>query len=173
MHDNPEKAAVLRRKNPLYVFFQELKGDGPVGYQGAVLTAERSLAVDHSFIPLGAPLWLEAKDNTARLRSSASSSRRTPATASPARCEAISTGAAARSGRPRQRFLCRRALLGDAAAQRRDAYGGGAELARLAPPRKPAPERVAIKVDLRIKVYYVGKIDFRFSMKRFVSRGYR
>jgi membrane-bound lytic murein transglycosylase A len=62
MRDNPEKAAVLRRKNPLYVFFQELRGDGPVGYQGAVLTAERSLAVDHSYIPLGAPLWLEAKD---------------------------------------------------------------------------------------------------------------
>ncbi|HTQ34626.1 MAG TPA: MltA domain-containing protein [Stellaceae bacterium] len=62
MHDNPEKAKELRRKDPLYVFFQELKGDGPVGYQGAVLTAERSLAVDHKYIPLGAPLWLDAHD---------------------------------------------------------------------------------------------------------------
>ena len=41
MRDNPDQAKELRRKDPLYVFFQELKGDGPVGYQGAVLTAER------------------------------------------------------------------------------------------------------------------------------------
>jgi membrane-bound lytic murein transglycosylase A len=62
MRDNPDKAKELRRKDPLYVFFQELKGDGPVGFQGAVLTAERSLAVDHKFIPLGVPLWLDARD---------------------------------------------------------------------------------------------------------------
>jgi membrane-bound lytic murein transglycosylase A len=62
MRGNPDQAKALRRKDPLYVFFQELKGDGPVGYQGAVLTAERSLAVDHKYIPLGAPLWLDAHD---------------------------------------------------------------------------------------------------------------
>jgi membrane-bound lytic murein transglycosylase A len=62
MRDNPDQAKTLRRKDPLYVFFQELKGEGPVGYQGAVLTAERSLAVDHKYIPLGAPLWLDAHD---------------------------------------------------------------------------------------------------------------
>jgi membrane-bound lytic murein transglycosylase A len=62
MRDNPDPAKELRRKDPLYVFFQERKGDGPVGYQGAVLTAERSLAVDHRYIPLGAPLWLDAHD---------------------------------------------------------------------------------------------------------------
>ncbi|HWD57672.1 MAG TPA: MltA domain-containing protein [Stellaceae bacterium] len=62
MRDNPDRAKELRRKDPLYVFFQELKGDGPVGYQGAVLTAERSLAVDHKYIPLGVPLWLDAHD---------------------------------------------------------------------------------------------------------------
>jgi membrane-bound lytic murein transglycosylase A len=62
MHDNPDEASALRRKDPLYVFFHELKGDGPVGYQGAVLTAERSLAIDHRYIPLGAPLWLDAHD---------------------------------------------------------------------------------------------------------------
>jgi membrane-bound lytic murein transglycosylase A len=62
MRDNPDKAKELRRKDPLYVFFQERKGEGPVGYQGAVLTAERSLAVDHKFIPLGVPLWLDAHD---------------------------------------------------------------------------------------------------------------
>ncbi len=62
MHDNPDRARQLRRKDPLYVFFQARKGDGPVGYQGAVLTPERSLAVDHRYIPLGAPIWLEAHD---------------------------------------------------------------------------------------------------------------
>jgi membrane-bound lytic murein transglycosylase A len=62
MRDNPDRARQLRAKDPLYVFFQTRKGDGPVGYQGAVLTAERSLAVDHRFIPLGAPLWLDAHD---------------------------------------------------------------------------------------------------------------
>jgi membrane-bound lytic murein transglycosylase A len=62
MRDNPDKAKELRRKDPLYVFFQELKGDGPVGYQGAVLTAQRSIAVDHRYIPLGVPLWLDAHD---------------------------------------------------------------------------------------------------------------
>jgi membrane-bound lytic murein transglycosylase A len=62
MRDNPAKAAEIRRKDPLYVFFQPLKGEGPVGYQGAVLTPERSLAVDHRYIPLGAPVWLEAHD---------------------------------------------------------------------------------------------------------------
>ena len=62
MRDNPAAARELRRKDPLYVFFQPLKGDGPVGYQGAVLTAERSLAVDHRYIPLGVPLWLDAHD---------------------------------------------------------------------------------------------------------------
>lgn len=62
MRDHPAEAKNLRRKDPLYVFFQPLKGDGPVGYEGAVLTAERSLAIDHRYIPLGMPLWLDAHD---------------------------------------------------------------------------------------------------------------
>ena len=59
---HPEAAEKLRRENPAYVFFSEREGDGPVGYQGAVLTAERSLAVDRAFIPLGVPIWLDAKE---------------------------------------------------------------------------------------------------------------
>lgn len=62
MHDHPAAAAELRRKDPRYVFFRELTGEGPVGYQGAVLTPGRSLAVDHRYVPLGAPVWLEAHD---------------------------------------------------------------------------------------------------------------
>lgn len=62
MRDHPVEAEALRRENPLYVFFREHKGDGPLGAQGAVLTPERSLAVDHRFVPLGVPLWLTAQD---------------------------------------------------------------------------------------------------------------
>lgn len=62
MQSHPAEAETLRRKNPEYVFFREFQGDGPIGAQGAVLTPERSLAVDHRFVPLGVPLWLAAKD---------------------------------------------------------------------------------------------------------------
>ena len=46
-------------ENPRYVFYRILDGDGPVGAQGVVLTAERSLAVDTRYIPLGVPLWID------------------------------------------------------------------------------------------------------------------
>lgn len=62
MRAHPQQARQLRREDPSYTFFAERRGDGPVGYQGTVLTAERSLAVDHHYIPLGAPLWLDAQD---------------------------------------------------------------------------------------------------------------
>jgi membrane-bound lytic murein transglycosylase A len=62
MRDHPAQAAEIRRKNPAYVFFQRRNGEGPIGYQGAVLTPERSLAVDHHYIPLGVPIWLAARD---------------------------------------------------------------------------------------------------------------
>ena len=50
----------LMRENPSYVFFKEIPGDGPLGSENVVLTAQRSLAVDRRFIPLGMPLWLDA-----------------------------------------------------------------------------------------------------------------
>jgi membrane-bound lytic murein transglycosylase A len=62
MQTHPAEAEALRRRNPEYVFFREYNGDGPIGAQGAVLTPGRSLAVDRRFVPLGAPLWLAAKD---------------------------------------------------------------------------------------------------------------
>jgi len=61
MRQNPEKAKAIRQQNPAYVFFKEHNGEGPIGAQGAVLTPERSLAVDHKYVPLGVPLWLEAR----------------------------------------------------------------------------------------------------------------
>jgi peptidoglycan lytic transglycosylase A len=62
MLSHPGQAQAVRRADPAYVFFRELKGDGPVGAEGALLTPGRSLAVDHRYVPLGMPLWLQAKD---------------------------------------------------------------------------------------------------------------
>jgi membrane-bound lytic murein transglycosylase A len=65
MEQHPEAGAALRRDNPSYVFFRELRGEGPVGAEGIVLTTERSLAVDRSFIALGIPIWLETDERFA------------------------------------------------------------------------------------------------------------
>jgi membrane-bound lytic murein transglycosylase A len=56
---HPDEAAAVMDLNPSYVFFKEIAGDGPVGAQGLVLSAGRSLAVDPKFMPLGVPLWLD------------------------------------------------------------------------------------------------------------------
>jgi peptidoglycan lytic transglycosylase A len=62
MHAHGEAGAALRRENPSYVFFREVKGDGPIGAEKIVLTPARSLAVDRNYIPLGAPIWLDADE---------------------------------------------------------------------------------------------------------------
>lgn len=61
---HPAEANALMDENPSYVFFRELPGDGPLGSEGVVLTAGRSLAVDRNFVPLGAPVYLATDDNT-------------------------------------------------------------------------------------------------------------
>lgn len=57
---NPARVIELLNQNPSYVFFRELppSDTGPIGALGAPLTAERSIAVDPRFIPLGAPVYL-------------------------------------------------------------------------------------------------------------------
>jgi membrane-bound lytic murein transglycosylase A len=55
-------------ENPSYVFFCEVQGAAPIGAEGAVLTAGRSLAIDPSFLPLGMPLWLDVAQDGASLR---------------------------------------------------------------------------------------------------------
>src|SRR5215471_12111316 len=62
MKQNPEAGAALRRENRSYIFFREIAGDGPIGAEGAVLTPERSLAIDRAFIGLGIPIWVEANE---------------------------------------------------------------------------------------------------------------
>ena len=65
MKEYPQAGAALRREDPSYVFFREIHGDGPIGAEGVVLGAGRSLAVDRRFLALGAPVWLEADERFA------------------------------------------------------------------------------------------------------------
>lgn len=56
---NPDQAMEIMNTNKSYVFFRELKKAGPVGGQGVALTPQRSLAIDHSKIPYGVPVWVD------------------------------------------------------------------------------------------------------------------
>jgi membrane-bound lytic murein transglycosylase A len=56
---HPERADEVMNRNASYVFFEEVKGDGPIGSQGVVLTDKRSIAIDRNYIPQSAPLWLD------------------------------------------------------------------------------------------------------------------
>ena len=56
---NPDQMAAVMNRNPSYIFFRELTGDGPIGAQGVALTAGRSLAVDRTSHALGVPIWVD------------------------------------------------------------------------------------------------------------------
>lgn len=64
MQENPSQADELMNTNKSYVFFEEMPSDGsgagPKGGEGVALTAQRSLAVDHSILPYGFPVFLSA-----------------------------------------------------------------------------------------------------------------
>ncbi len=62
MDKNQSKSKELSLENNRYIFFRDIEGAGPIGAQGVALTPERSIAVDTEFIPLGLPLFLDAKD---------------------------------------------------------------------------------------------------------------
>lgn len=59
---NPDKLPSLLAENPSYVFFRELPAgnDGPPGSLGIPLTAGRSLAVDPTAVPMGAPVFIDS-----------------------------------------------------------------------------------------------------------------
>ena len=61
MKANRARAASLMALNPRFIFFRRITGAGPLGAQGAPLTAGRSLAVDPRFVPFGLPLWLDTR----------------------------------------------------------------------------------------------------------------
>ncbi len=58
IRENPREGRELMRLNKSWVFFQELKGDGPLGALGVPVRRESSVAADPAFVPLGAPVWL-------------------------------------------------------------------------------------------------------------------
>ena len=62
--NNPDKLQALLNSNPSYVFFRELPVglSGPIGALGVPIKAERSVAVDRKFIPLGAPVFLSTTE---------------------------------------------------------------------------------------------------------------
>lgn len=59
---NPDKVQTMLNANPAVVFFQEETlsdaGEGPRGAFAVPLTAQRSIAVDPAWVPLGAPVFL-------------------------------------------------------------------------------------------------------------------
>ncbi|MGH6930228.1 MAG: murein transglycosylase A [Dongiaceae bacterium] len=59
LREHPDQAIALMQMNARYIFFREVEGDGPIGSLGVALTPGRSLAIDASLLPLGAPLWLD------------------------------------------------------------------------------------------------------------------
>lgn len=63
VRDNPEDGADLLRINDSYVFFREVSEvpseHGPLGAMNRSVTPLRSIAVDPSHTPLGAPVWIE------------------------------------------------------------------------------------------------------------------
>ena len=56
---NPLEAKDVMLTNARYIFFREVKGDGPLGAAQVVLTPGRSLAIDTTLFPLHLPVWLE------------------------------------------------------------------------------------------------------------------
>ncbi|MCC6193055.1 MAG: murein transglycosylase A [Burkholderiales bacterium] len=68
VHAHPDEMRALLDENPSYVFFREVPPapagsveaaiDGPLGSLGVPLLAQRTIAVDPRFVPLGAPVYL-------------------------------------------------------------------------------------------------------------------
>ena len=69
---HPQRLQEVLDANPSVVFFRELPlGDprlGPRGAQGVALSAQRSIAVDPAYIPLGTPVYLAAGADPALMR---------------------------------------------------------------------------------------------------------
>jgi len=66
LNSHPTEATGVMDQNPSYVFFREVNGmkpdEGPPGALGLGLTPGRSIAVDRSFLPLGAPVFVDTTD---------------------------------------------------------------------------------------------------------------
>ncbi|MBO9711534.1 MltA domain-containing protein [Sphingomonas sp.] len=58
LREHPAEGDAIMRENKSFVFFQELKGAGPLGALGYAVTGNTTVAADPAFIPLGAPVFL-------------------------------------------------------------------------------------------------------------------
>ena len=60
---NPDAGRRLLHHNPSYIFFREVELDdpelGPLGAMNRSITPMRTIAVDPTYTPLGAPVWIE------------------------------------------------------------------------------------------------------------------
>lgn len=65
IRENPAEGRDLMRLNQSWIFFRELRGDGPLGALGVPVRRESSVAADPRFVPLGAPVWLDLDRNEA------------------------------------------------------------------------------------------------------------
>ena len=65
IRENPREGRDLMRLNKSWIFFTELRGDGPLGALGVPVRRESSVAADPAFVPLGAPVWLDLDRNEA------------------------------------------------------------------------------------------------------------
>jgi len=68
---HPERSEKLLEINPSFIFFRAAPVQdpeaGPPGAQGVPLTPGRSIAVDHAFMALGVPLWLDTTEPAAKM----------------------------------------------------------------------------------------------------------
>lgn len=62
---NPDEADAVMNANKSWVFFRELTGDGPLGALGVPVRAHASVAADPRFVPLGAPVYIDAAHDEA------------------------------------------------------------------------------------------------------------
>jgi membrane-bound lytic murein transglycosylase A len=59
LHRNPKVGKQIMERNKSYIFFKEIKGDGPIGAQGIPIAPERSVAIDSGLYPYGTPFWIQ------------------------------------------------------------------------------------------------------------------
>jgi len=62
---NPAQAKDIMDQNRSWVFFRELAGDGPLGALEVPVRPRASVAADPRFVPLGAPVWIDAASDIA------------------------------------------------------------------------------------------------------------
>ena len=60
LRDHPAEAKGIMDLNESWVFFTEVRGEGPLGSLGVPVRPQTSVAADPAFVPLGAPVLIDA-----------------------------------------------------------------------------------------------------------------